>query len=330
MRVISLLRAIAGLSLAMSLAATSPAHSASESGPGKTYLLAVGVCPPYRQDFPSAVCKTAVDAVVANFSDALGIGKTDIVALTDKDATGAGLLAALADLRTRLTAADRLIVYLNAHGDTFGLWSGYYGAGGAIGEINARFYDPDEYVLVFWTKDEPTVPALALAQKDWLTVEEVVDAIDALPARVALILDSCSSGRAFSSMHLNVKESPRIDFVLASSGYEQISNINLARTMPLFTEQLVNALNLPMVGEFGQAVAHARMTTVLQAAALCSTMIIPVATFAQMFPGVPVPAEATHDKMVSPPMWLCVQVPSVADFSGKMSALPLYRTTAPK
>ena len=49
-----------------------------------------------------------------------------------------------------------------------------------------------------------------------------------------------------------------------------------------------------------------------------------------MFPGVPVPAEATHDKIVSPPMWLCVQVPSVADFSGKMSAVPLYRKTAPK
>ena len=59
-------------------------------------------------------------------------------------------------------------------------------------------------------------------------------------------------------------------------------------------------------------------------------MVIPVATFTQMFPGVPVPAEATHDKMVSPPMWLCVQVPSVADFSGKMSALPLYRKAAPK
>ena len=59
-------------------------------------------------------------------------------------------------------------------------------------------------------------------------------------------------------------------------------------------------------------------------------MIISVAIFAQMFPGVPVPAEATHDKLVSPPMWLCVQVPSVADLSGKMSALPLFGKTAPK
>ena len=148
MRVIRLLRVIAGLSVGGEPRGPVFRSFHVRIGPGKTYLLAVGVSPPYRQDFPSAVCKTAVDAVVANFSDALGIGKTDIVALTDKDATGAGFLAALADLRTRLTAADRLIVYLNAHGDTFGLWSGYYGASGAIGEINARFYDPDEYVLV--------------------------------------------------------------------------------------------------------------------------------------------------------------------------------------
>ena len=265
-----------------------------------------------------------MDAVVDNFSDALGIAKSDIVALTEENATGPGFLATLAELGTRLTGADRLILYLNVHGDTFRLWSGYYGVGGAIGAINARF-NPDDYVLVFWTKEEPTVPALALAQKDWLMVDEVADALDALPAKVAVILNSCSSGRAFSGFHLNSKQSERIDYILVSAGFEQISNLNTARTMPLFTEQLVAALNLPMVSEFGQAIAHARMTTVLQATSLCSTMIIPVATFAQIFPGVPVPAEATHDEMVSPPLWLCVQVPSVADFSGEMSAMPVYR-----
>jgi hypothetical protein len=320
---------IAGLALAAVLVAVAPALSGSKSGQGKTYLFAVAVCPPYREEFPPSVCKAAVKAVVDNFSDALAIAEEDIVTLTDEKSTGTGFLAALADLGKRLTSADRLILYLNAHGDTFGLWSGHYGVSGPIGAINARI-DPDDYVLVFWTKDEPRVPALALAQKDWLTVDEVADALDALPAKAAVILDSCSSGRAFSGFHLNSKDSKRIDFVLASAGFEQISNLNLARTMPLFTEQLVNALNLPMVRELGQAVAHARMTTVLQATALCSTMIIPVATFAEMFPGVPVPAEATHDQMVSPPLWLCVQVPSVADFTGEMSGTPLYRKATAK
>ena len=327
MRVTSLLRVIAGLKWRGEprgpVSLIPPPYQGREE-----HLLAVGVVR-LRQDFPSAVCKTAVDAVVANFSDALGIGKTDIVALTDKDATGAGFLAALADLRTRLTAADRLIVY-NAHGDTFGLWSGYYGASGAIGEINARFYDPDEYILVFWTKDEPTVPALALAQKDWLTVEEVVDAIDALPAKVALILNSWFE-RPRLQQHASRCEGVPVDRLRACLGGLRADLQHQPRAHHAALHRAAGQRSQSADGQRvrpgGRACAQ---TTVLQAAALCSTMIIPVATFAQMFPGVPVPAEATHDKMVSPPMWLCVQVPSVADFSGKMSAVPLYRKTAPK
>jgi hypothetical protein len=34
--------------------------------------------------------------------------------------------------------------------------------------------------------------------------------------------------------------------------------------------------------------------------------------------------------MVSPPLWLCVQVPSVADFTGEMSETPLYRKAKAK
>ena len=49
MRVTSLLRVIAGLSLAASLAAPSPALSASISGPGKTYLLAVSPSPRFSK-----------------------------------------------------------------------------------------------------------------------------------------------------------------------------------------------------------------------------------------------------------------------------------------
>jgi hypothetical protein len=326
MRIPSLRLLIAGLAAAIGLAAAAPALSATEQAvAGKTYLLAVGICPPYRHDIPVVVCKNAVDAVVKELGEALGIAKADIIALVDEKATGPGFLAALAHLGTRLTSADRLVLYLNAHGDSFGLWADYYGASGPIAAINDRFHDRDEYVLVFWTKEDPAVPALALAQKEWLTVDEVVDAIDALPAKVALILESCSSGRTFAGFHLNAKESERIDFVLVSSGAEQISNINGAQTIPLFTESLTNALDLPMVDTFGEAIAHARMSTVLQATALCSTMTIPKATFALIFPGIPVPNEVTHDGLVSPPLWMCAQVPSLADFSGEMSARLLYR-----
>ena len=326
MHILSLRLLIACLAVATGLAVAAPLSAAS--GAGKTYLLAVGICPPYRHDIPVDACKTAIDAIVDNLGDALDIAKANIVTLADDKATGPGFLAALADFGARLTSNDRLILYLIAHGDMFGQWANYYGAGGAIGEVGDRFYRPDDYVLVFWTKDEPRVPALALAEKDWLTVDEVIDAVDALPAKVALILESCSSGRAFTGFHIGSRQSERIDFVLASTGAGQISNLNPGRSMPLFTEEFANALDLPTVDTLGEAVAHAQVTTVLRATALCSTITVPTAIFAQIFPGVPVPAEVTHDGLVSPPLWLCSQVPSVADFSGEMSAMPLYRGVA--
>jgi hypothetical protein len=39
----------------------------------------------------------------------------------------------------------------------------------------------------------------------------------------------------------------------------------------------------------------------------------------------PAPNEVTHDGLVSPPLWMCSQVPSVADFSGEMSGQRLYQ-----
>jgi len=304
--------------------------SAAEAKVGKTYLLAIGICPPYRHDIPVVVCKNAVDAVVKELGEALGIAKNDTVALVDEKSTGPGFLAAIADLGKRLTADDRLVFYLIAHGDSFGLWSDYYGAPGPIAQINQRFYDRDEYVLVFWTKEDPTVPALSLARKEWLTVDEVVDAVAALPAKVALILESCSSGRIFAGFHLNAKQSERIDYVLVSAGGEQISNLNDGKTIPLFTESLTYALDLPLVQTLGDAVSHARMITTLRATARCATMTMPQKVFSLIFPGQTVPNEITHDGMVSPPLWMCAQVPSVADFSGDMSGKMLYQIGSTK
>jgi len=325
MRVLTLRRLIAGLAMVVGLASAMSDLSAAEATIGKTYLLAIGICPPYRHDIPVVVCKNAVDAVVEELGEALNIAKNDTVALVDEKATGPGFLAAVAELGKRMTADDRLVLYLLAHGDNFGLWADYYGAPGPIAQINQRLHDREEYVLVFWTKEEPTVPALSLAQKEWLTVDEVVDAIDGLPAKVALILESCSSGKMFTGFHLNAQHSERIDYVLASAGAEQISNLNDAKTIPIFTASLTNALDLPMVDTFGEAVSHARMITTLRAAARCASMVMPQKVFSLIFPGKTVPNEITHDGMVSPPLWMCAQVPSVADFSGDMSGKTVYQ-----
>jgi hypothetical protein len=330
MRVSTFRSLIVSFVVAAGFASAAIDTSAAETTTGKTYLLAIGICPPYRHTIPVVVCKNAVDAVVKEFGEALNIEKNDIIALVDEKATGPGFLAAIADLGKRLTPDDRLVLYLLAHGDTFGVWADYYGAPGPIAQINQSFHDPEDYLLVFWTKDEPTVPALSLAQKEWLEVDEVVDAIETLPSKVAVILESCSSGKIFGGFHLSAQKSERIDYMLVSAGAEQISNLNDGKTMPLFTQSLTNALDLPLVDTLGEAVSHARVITTLHSTAQCATMTMPQNIFPLVFPGVTVPNEVTHDGMVSPPLWMCAQVPSVADFSGDMSATTLYQKGSPE
>jgi hypothetical protein len=330
MRLSSLRKLVAILVMAAGIVTLAHDAFAAPAKGGKTYLLAIGICPPYRHGIPVVVCKNAVDAVVKEFGEALEIDKSDIVALVDEKATGPGFLAAIADFKARLTPDDRLVFYLLAHGDTFGVWADYYGAPGPIAQINQDFHDPDDYLLVFWTRDEPTVPALSLAQKEWLEVDEVVDAIETLPAKVAVILESCSSGKIFGGFHRSARSSERIDYLLVSAGAEQIANINDGKTMPLFTQSLTNALDLPLVDTLGEAVSHARAVTTLQATAQCATMTMPQRIFPLVFPGLTVPNEATHDGMVSPPLWMCAQVPSVADFTGEMSATVLYQKPPPQ
>ncbi len=311
-----------GLSIGLGAAAAS--SPARQSDWGQVYLLAVGICPPYRTDIPVSVCSNGVKAVADSFGEALDIDTANIVTLHDEQATARNFLRVLADLGERLTSRDRLILYLNGHGDSFSQWARYYGQGGVIAEINDRYTDPNADLVVFWTKEQPTVPALALANEDWLTVADIVDAIVELPGRVALILESCSSGRVFDSFHRHARQAERIDYIVASSGSEQLSNINSGQTMPLFTEQLTGALDMPMVRDFGAAVELARIMTVQMAVAICATQTVPKDMFTGMYPGLTVPSAVDQEGSVLMPLWACGQVPSVADLTGNMTNWPLY------
>ncbi len=308
--------------------AAAPQEARQPVAAGKNYLLAVGICPPYRKDIPVEVCSNGVEALAVRFSQRLGIEKADIITLTDASSTGANFLRTLSDLAGKLTAEDRLILYLNAHGDAFSEWAHFFDDSGMIAQVNKTYVRPDEDVIVFWTRDEPAVPALALAAREWLTVSEIVDAIETIPARVALMLDSCSSGRVFGGFHRHVKRSDRIDYILASAGSQQVANINPGETMPLFTQQLVYALDVPGVHDFGAAVDFARITTVQMTQSMCATQTVSRSVFARMFPNLAVPAATDLEGNVSLPLWSCAQVPSVADYSDKMTSMPL--ATAPK
>lgn len=293
---------------------------------GTTHLIAIGVCPRYRKHIPVEICRTAVNRVTSKLPPALGIAKGNVTSLVDEATSASNVLATRESIGAKLGASDRLVVYLVLHGDAFHLWADFSPSARApeIAAVNRSYFAGNEDLMVFWTKEEPTVPALALAEGDWMTVNDFAAALRKLPGHVALILDSCSSNLFFSSVHGALGEGSNIDFVLTSAGASQVSNFDSARTIPLLTGELLDALDLPSVRRFGEAVATAQRTTMLHATATCSLETLKASEFGALFAPLPVPAERTHDDMVSPPLWYCAQVPGVVDISGAMSARLLY------
>lgn len=309
--------------LVLALAAmTSDVRSAYADG--KTVLLAVSVCPPYRDHIPTQVCRNAAEAIAGKLAPALGIAADDVTILVDADSTARNVLKTLEHYSATLTADDRLLFYLNLHGDAFYLWADAYRLTGQIKRIDEEYFSPREDVLVFWTAEEPAVPALALAQKDWLTVADLAAALGRISAKVGLILDSCSSNLWFASMKARVDDVGSIDFVATSSGSEQVSNFDASLQIPLFTQQLTAALHLPTALTFGQAVEQARVATVLDATALCATAAMPQAQYMALYSRPSPPAGPGG--LVTPPLWYCAQVPIAIDFSGELSERPLHPT----
>ena len=221
---------------------------------GDIYLLAVGACPPYRHDIPLSVCTSAVDAIADGLKDALGISADRITKLTDASASGWSVLKAIDVLAKESGPNDRLIFYMNGHGGTFSEWAQFAYEPGDIREIDGTVDKPQDFILAFWTPEEPAIPALTVAENRWLSVGTLVEALEQFSGRIGLILDSCSSNKAFAQFHVLTDRSEKIDYFLASAGSHQVSSINFAHTMPIFTEALVNALDVPNTMTFGEAV----------------------------------------------------------------------------
>lgn len=288
---------------------------------GELHLLVVSVCPPYREQIPVEVCRNSAKQVAESFKDNLPIEAKNIITLTDEAATGAHFMQTLDRLRSVTTASDRVIIYLQLHGDAFHVWAKYYQPNPVVQSINENFVKPNEDVLVFWTKDEPSVPAIAIAQRDWLTAGELIEAMDAVDAKVSLILDSCSSGLFFRALTQKALATDNIDYILTSAGAEQSSNFDASLRVSLFARELSESIALPTVRTFGEAVEQARITTVLNATAYCSKAIVSPNDYRMMFPLLTIPSAKTADGKVAPPLWFCAQVPSVVDLSGVTSAI---------
>lgn len=299
------------------------AHAQTVAGTGSLHVLAIGVCPPYRTHIPVEVCRNSTSSITQAFETHVGVSKDNITTLIDENSTGRNFLKTLDDYKNTLTSDDRLLVYLLMHGDAFSDWANYYNATGWVSAVSAPLREENDDVLVFWTKDEPTVPALALAEKDWLSASEIATALESVKAKVSVILESCSSGLFFAGLSKHALPKPNVDFVVTSSGPNQVSNFDPSLKVSLFTREFTTATQVPTVTTFGQAIEQARVTTTIHASAQCASASIGARSYSGRYPDLPRPPAASGDDPVVVPLWSCAQVPNHIDLSGETSSLKL-------
>jgi len=307
--------------LGLSLVLGAPSHA--QDSTVDLSLLAVSACPPYRLDVPPQVCINAVHSVADGLGEALDIQKDHIVKLTGQMATGPNVLDAIRQLAENSGPEDYLIFFLSGHGGTYSEWARFSADPQDLREINKTADTPLDYILVFWSDEKPAVPALSLKEQIYVPASALLDALDLFKGKYGIILDSCSSNLAFEQFVKGHHEREKFDFLLTSAGSNQISNINFAGTAPLFTENLVKALDAPSVVFLGEAIDHARAMTTMSAVGVCSSLTIPIEEYSLVFPRHPKLKMSYKDEEVGLPFWYCSQVPSVHDTTGFLSNLRL-------
>jgi hypothetical protein len=136
---------------------------------GRTLALSVGI-----SDYggrASDLDNTAEDARALErvLLGRAGVDPADAILLVDDRATVGRFRASLATLAGRMTAADQLVIFFSGHG-------------GRVRRSSYQAADPDsvDETLSFYDAD--------------LTDDELAAALDAVPGRILVILDSCFSG----------------------------------------------------------------------------------------------------------------------------------------
>lgn len=197
------------------------------------YVLAIGICPPWKPEITQKICKNAIDSIISTLKTHSKIPLPDshIKILLDADATYKGLGEALSWMQQQGDNNDIHLIFGNFHA-------------GAT-QPNTDTLDEAHENIVLWTEEVPFSTQAAIIQKQWIVSSELRDAINSIPGKKIVIIDACESEiieedlmrREFHSVHTNPQEA-----VIVSAGSEQLAHLNLDITMALFTDQLIQAI----------------------------------------------------------------------------------------
>ena len=219
----------------------------ADSPPFTTHLLAIGVCPPWKQQSAS-VCRKGVETIAEGLTKRLAIAPENHHLLVNADATTEGLKKEMAALASQLGPRDRLIIYANVHS-------------GALDRT--RPAGPENDVIVLWSEEKPEVLAFGVAEGTLITASDFAAMVHKLPAgEVVVLFDACESGAItplFLQNHPDDDPS-RPEAVVTSAKSDQLANFAADGSIALFTEQFGLSLQ-SAEGELKDAVMHAAAAT---------------------------------------------------------------------
>ena len=231
--------------------------TASETiGYGKTQVIALSSCPPYRPDL-AGVCATVVNRFTEVMRDTLKIPPENITALVGEDTSYANFTKVLADKQAKTTKDMRTIFFLNVHG--------------MIDHMEADSSGIQDHELIaLWTPEKPFAVQAAIAQKQWMLSSDLRDIIDTFEGEKIIIIDSCHAGAAEADLkhHPIAKDIDNNEAVIVSAGAEEYAHLTADQGMALFTARLADVIEGGSA-DWGHALRISRKLTEKESYEIC-------------------------------------------------------------
>lgn len=252
-----------GLALAFMIALAVPATAKH------THFLALAACPTWKKidGDPDTTrkmaqsCERDVNAIVPALSKALTVGQADTITKLNKDLDLSGLTNAFKTLSMRAEPEDRVVIYINLHGDKR---HAIYRGQPVVDEV-----------LALYSEKRPENPIAAIRSGSWITVKQLRDMIDTIQAEeIILIVEACQSAAGMKDLKYDLIKRysngwKGREAVIFSSRDLEDAAYNEDNTLGLFTETFSKAMSGATGGNLRDTFDKARIKTHRSRRATC-------------------------------------------------------------
>ena len=210
---------------ALLLCLSGPVRGETAEADISTHLIAIAICPPDHALISPEACHNTTDRLASSMSAAMNIPTQNIRVFVDEDAAGPNVLQAISDYSATVGPQDEILMYVTGHGAPYADWVNAWVQDAGMREMMAELRPRGEYLLQFWTETPDTVPGLAVVNESLMPVTRLLDAFGDFEGRLALIVESCSSGLLLENPDYLAQRYPFLDHLPVTSGPDQGSNL---------------------------------------------------------------------------------------------------------